>query len=92
MDYGTVGFPLRGCAVFVGTLNPVSGMTVEIFMGNGTRIASTTTDAKGEFSSPNLKEGAYSVEGTADHAFKTQSIFRTSKSSKSLLCLFAVPK
>ena len=47
VDYGTVGFPLRGCAVFAGTLNPVSGMTVEILVGDGTRIASTTTDAKG---------------------------------------------
>ena len=61
-------------------------------MGDGTRVASTTTDAKGEFSFPNLKDGMYSVEGTADHAFKTQGISRTSKSSKSLLYLIAVPK
>ena len=35
-DYGTVGYPLRGCVIYASTLNPVSGMTVEILMGNGT--------------------------------------------------------
>ena len=88
-DYGTVGYPLRGCVIYASTLNPVSGITVGVFMGDGARVATAKTDEKGCFSFPNLSEGAYSVEGTADHIYKIQGVFRINKSSKSLLILTA---
>jgi len=92
-DYGDVGYPLHGAVVFVNTLNPAAGVTLEVFTRDGTRISSTTTDAKGEFYLPNLKEGSYSVVGIGDHVkFEIQAMFRISKSAKSVLCLIALPR
>jgi len=91
-DYGNVGYPLHGCVVYERTLEPVSGAALDVFTGGGARVVSTTTDANGNFSIPQLYYGTYSVEGTAAHINKIQGMFHVSRSAKSLLYIAASRK
>jgi large repetitive protein len=55
--------------VFGGNDTPIAGVTVELLNSTGVVIATTTTDANGNYSFPNLGPGAYTVRETQPTGF-----------------------
>ncbi len=88
-DDGAASYPLHG---WVGCTNgvPVVAMTVECFTADGkVLLASTTTNARGKFSFPTLKEGTYYLKARAEGASALGEVVRTTRNSQRVPCLVA---
>jgi len=90
VDQGDVGYPLKGWIGLTNTGKPVKSMLVECFIhGWKTRVATTTTDASGNFSFPDLPEGQYYLKASKRGLFTIKSVVSASRKSTSVLSLVA---
>jgi len=65
-------------------------MVVECFVnGWKKRVASTTTDASGNFSFPELAEGKYFLKASKQGFFEIKTVVRSTKKSRNVLSLVA---
>jgi uncharacterized repeat protein (TIGR01451 family) len=76
-DFGEIGVPVSG-TVFIDTdrdgardagETPLPGVLIELLDGNGTVVASVTTDANGNYTFPNVLPGDYTIRETQPAVF-----------------------
>jgi hypothetical protein len=90
VEKGEIGYPLKGWIGFTNTGKPVEGMLVECLTdGWEKRIATTKTEASGNFSFPDLPEGQYYLKASGRNLFTINSVVSTSKKSNKVLRLIA---
>jgi hypothetical protein len=86
-DYGFIGVPLRGWVGYA-TGSFVAGMTIDAYAEDGKkRLASTTTDASGAFSFPQLKPGTYYLKGSGKGLFPLRFLVHVSEGASAIACI-----
>ena len=85
---GDVGYPLKGFIGYTNTGDPIEGMTVECYTdGWKKRLGTTTTDATGHFSFPELPEGTYQLKASKPRFFTVKTTVNITKESNNFLDL-----
>ncbi len=88
VDRGEVGFPLRGFIGFTNTGTPVKGMLVECFVEGAKKpVKTTSTDASGHFSFPDLLEGKYYLRASQRGIATINTVVSTGRRFNNVLSL-----
>jgi len=88
VDRGEVGFPLRGFIGFTNTGTPVKGMLVECFVEGAKKpVKTTSTDASGHFSFPDLPEGKYYLRASQRGIATINTVVSTGRRFNNVLSL-----
>ena len=86
-DYGFIGVPLRGWVGYT-TGSFVAGMTIDAYTEDGKkRLASTTTDASGAFSFPQLKPATYYLKGSGKGLISVRFLVHVSEGASTIACI-----